>query len=140
MERNGDGRIDRDLLQLEIENELIKHFKSVDNDILSYLTGTWVFLRVLTNILYFNYFKDVIDSNQEDFTNVEEIQDAVGPILSELATDGQSDDIINDLCANFLKLFHGYFLGVFFHKKTPISQLCYSIAGIGVSGQSWITL
>lgn len=48
---------------------------------------------------------DVIDTNQDDFNTAEEIQEAIGAILGEL--DGQSDDLIEELCFNFLKILTG---------------------------------
>jgi len=88
MDRNGHVKLTRDVLHKEIRKELNKHFKSIDNDVLCYIT-------------------DVIDSNQDDFSNAEDIQDAIGAILGELATDGQSDDLIEELCTSFLKIMTG---------------------------------
>jgi FPC/CPF motif-containing protein YcgG len=68
----------------QIRKELKKNFKNIDDEVLSYLIG-------------------VIDMNKEDLHSVEDMHEAIGAILCELANDSE-EDYINDLCETFLHL------------------------------------
>lgn len=108
MDGNGHAKLDRDTLHKEIKKELSKHFKSFDNDMLSYITGKIWLKKNGDKLCLFDINPiDVIDSNQDDFSTTEDIQEAIGAVLSELTTDGQSDDVIEELCSSFLKILTG---------------------------------
>ena len=55
-------------LQQQIREELERNFKSIDEEVLSYLIG-------------------VIDLNKDDFQTAEDIQEATGAILGELSNE-----------------------------------------------------
>lgn len=75
---------DESVLTEKIKKELIKRFKKIDDEILNYLIG-------------------VINLNKDDFETIDDIQDAVGSILTEL-NDGGDDRVINDLCSLFYSI------------------------------------
>ena len=77
--------MDEELLSEQVQNELKKHFKQIDQDILSYLLG-------------------VLNNNKEDFTSPDDIEEAIGAILQELVNDAHSKVNVSDLCSRFHKL------------------------------------
>lgn len=72
-------------MEVQIRNALIKRFKKVDDDIIGYLVG-------------------VLELNKDDFSSVDDIQDAIGAILGELG-EGTEEDI-NDICLEFMNILH----------------------------------
>nr|QUF59464.1 ATP-binding cassette transporter Abcf3 [Brachionus angularis] len=69
----------------KIQNELIKHFKNIDEEVLNYIIG-------------------VVNLNKDDFSSVEDINDAIGSILQELNDNQANDSLINDLCSKFYNI------------------------------------
>lgn len=64
----------------EIQKELLGKFKKIDQDILDYLTNA-------------------IELNKDDFTNGDDIKNAVGSILQELADEAGADEsLVDELC------------------------------------------
>ena len=57
----------------------------------------------------FNYLKleDILESGSDDFESGDDIHDAVGSILAEVAGDEGDDDII-DICNQLLSVLKGY--------------------------------
>ena len=47
---------------------------------------------------------EVINLNKNDFACTDDIQEAIGPILSELDDDKMSESFIGDLCEKFLNI------------------------------------
>jgi hypothetical protein len=72
-------------LQQQIREELERNFKSIDEEVLSYLIG-------------------VIDLNKDDFQTAEDIQEATGAILGELSNGENDDEFIYELCSKFLDI------------------------------------
>lgn len=72
-------------LQQQIREELERNFKSIDEEVLSYLIG-------------------VIDLNKDDFTSAEDIQEATGAILGELSEGENDDEFIYELCSKFMDI------------------------------------
>ena len=50
----------------------------------------------------------VLELNKDDFSSVEDIQDAIGAILGELADGQKSDDDITDICFEFMDILQMY--------------------------------
>lgn len=50
--------------------------------------------------------KGVLELNKDDFSSVDDIQDAIGAILGELGDDRKSHEDINDICLEFMNILH----------------------------------
>ena len=61
---------------------------------------------VLSSYTINNDIADILESGSEDFESGEEIYDAVGSILAEVAGD-EGDDKINDLCNQLMGALKG---------------------------------
>lgn len=84
-DNNKENGLDTVGLTEEIKKELGVHFEKIDEQIVEYLVS-------------------VIDVNRDDFNTVEDIQDAVGPILNELANGEKDDQFISELCGKFYEI------------------------------------
>lgn len=48
-----------------------------------------------------------MDTSHDDFSTKDDVYDAIGAVLGELATDGQTEDDINRLCNQFYVMLKG---------------------------------
>lgn len=85
MDINGDSINDSAALIDEIKKILAHHFKHIDEEVLSYLIG-------------------VINLNKDDFATVEDINEAIGAILTELSDGKSIESDINKICDEFYKV------------------------------------
>jgi hypothetical protein len=102
--KNGNHKTNNEL-KVEIKRELLKHFKSVDDDLIAYILGKFFVAFFLTinskkkKNVFFITILEVVDLNKEDFISISDVYDALGGILGELGE--KSDADINGICRKF---------------------------------------
>lgn len=83
----------------QIRRELEKNFKVIDEEVLNYLIS-------------------VIDLNKEDFSTVEDIEEAVGAILGELSNGENDEEFIYELCSKLFNILKQSVPGADFKENT----------------------
>ena len=70
---------------------------SVNDDILSYITGLKSIFRNHINSFFCSYL-DILQTNKTDYLDFQEVEDALRPILEEVAHDKKEQESISELC------------------------------------------
>lgn len=85
-----------------LKKELKREFPSIDKDLQTYVEGMWFICANFTSsrLIFGVIVLGVLSSSADDFESSEEIYDAIGEILHEVAGDKTEDDI-RSLCTKF---------------------------------------
>lgn len=83
-----------------IVDRIRKTLPAVNDDILGYITGLeYLISSVLSsNFSSLFFFLDILETNRTDYFDFQEVDDALRPILEEVAHDETEQEAITDLC------------------------------------------
>jgi hypothetical protein len=71
---------------------------AVNDDILGYITGLeYLIFSILSSNFSF-FFLDILETNRTDYLDFQEVEDALRPILEEVAHDQIEQEAITELC------------------------------------------
>jgi hypothetical protein len=71
---------------------------AVNDDILEYITGLKYLIILILSSNFNVFFLDILETNKTDYLDVQEVEDALRPILEEIAHDEIEQEAITELC------------------------------------------